>query len=69
MPAAAKIMEERGVWAVALGTGTGKDGRVTKGDVLAFLGAVRASGELRPPPQAQGPVARRQGRRMRARSA
>ena len=37
MPSAARIMEERGVTTEALGAGTGKDGRVTKGDVLAFL--------------------------------
>ena len=37
MPAAARIMEERSVAADAVGTGTGKDGRITKGDVLAFL--------------------------------
>jgi len=37
MPSAAKIMEERGVSADAIADGTGKDGRITKGDVLAFL--------------------------------
>ena len=36
MPAAAKLMEERGVQAGQL-DGSGKDGRVTKGDVLEFL--------------------------------
>jgi 2-oxoglutarate dehydrogenase E2 component (dihydrolipoamide succinyltransferase) len=36
-PAAAKMMEERHVAADAVGTGTGKDGRITKGDVLEFL--------------------------------
>lgn len=37
LPAAAKMMAEQGVDAAAIGTGTGKDGRVTKGDVLSFL--------------------------------
>jgi 2-oxoglutarate dehydrogenase E2 component (dihydrolipoamide succinyltransferase) len=37
LPAAAKIMQERGVQGASVGTGTGKDGRVTKGDVLEFL--------------------------------
>jgi 2-oxoglutarate dehydrogenase E2 component (dihydrolipoamide succinyltransferase) len=37
LPAAAKMMQERGVEPAALGSGTGKDGRVTKGDVLEFL--------------------------------
>ncbi len=36
MPAAAKLMEERGLAAGAV-PGSGKDGRVTKGDVLAFV--------------------------------
>jgi 2-oxoglutarate dehydrogenase E2 component (dihydrolipoamide succinyltransferase) len=37
MPSATKIMHERGVGVEAIGAGTGKDGRVTKGDVLEFL--------------------------------
>ncbi len=37
LPAAAKMMQERDVSAEVMGTGTGKDGRITKGDVLAFL--------------------------------
>jgi 2-oxoglutarate dehydrogenase E2 component (dihydrolipoamide succinyltransferase) len=37
LPAAAKMMEERHVPADAVGTGSGKDGRITKGDVLEFL--------------------------------
>ncbi len=36
MPAAAKLMEERGL-AAAQFDGSGKDGRITKGDVLDFL--------------------------------
>ncbi len=37
MPSAAKMMEEKGVSAVQMDAGTGKDGRITKGDVLQFL--------------------------------
>jgi 2-oxoglutarate dehydrogenase E2 component (dihydrolipoamide succinyltransferase) len=37
-PAAAKLMEERHLSAAQLGAGTGKDARITKGDVLAFVG-------------------------------
>jgi 2-oxoglutarate dehydrogenase E2 component (dihydrolipoamide succinyltransferase) len=36
LPAAAKLMEERGLAAGQIGAGAGKDGRITKGDVLAF---------------------------------
>ncbi|MBV9813898.1 MAG: 2-oxoglutarate dehydrogenase complex dihydrolipoyllysine-residue succinyltransferase, partial [Acetobacteraceae bacterium] len=51
LPAAAKLMEESGLGAAQLGEGTGKDGRITKGDVLAFLS--------RPAPAAPpAPVAR-----------
>ena len=37
LPAAAKLMEEQRVTAQQIGDGSGKDGRITKGDVLAFL--------------------------------
>ncbi len=37
MPSAAKRMEENNITAEQMGVGSGKDGRVTKGDVLAFL--------------------------------
>jgi 2-oxoglutarate dehydrogenase E2 component (dihydrolipoamide succinyltransferase) len=36
-PAAVRLMEEQKVAAADVGAGTGKDGRITKGDVLAFL--------------------------------
>jgi 2-oxoglutarate dehydrogenase E2 component (dihydrolipoamide succinyltransferase) len=52
LPAAAKILAEKGIEASAV-PGTGKDGRVTKGDVLAFLEKV-------PPP---APAARAPGPR------
>ena len=56
MPAAAKMMEEKGVPAGDVG-GTGKDGRVTKGDVLAFLS--------RPAPAAALPAAKSAPREAR----
>ncbi len=37
LPSAAKMMEEHGATSDAVGTGSGKDGRITKGDVLDFL--------------------------------
>ncbi|HVC61519.1 MAG TPA: 2-oxoglutarate dehydrogenase complex dihydrolipoyllysine-residue succinyltransferase [Acetobacteraceae bacterium] len=37
LPAAAKLMEEQLVAPEQIGEGRGKDGRITKGDVLAFL--------------------------------
>ena len=37
LPAAARMMADRGVAAAAVGAGTGKDGRITKGDVIDFL--------------------------------
>ncbi|MBR0680505.1 2-oxoglutarate dehydrogenase complex dihydrolipoyllysine-residue succinyltransferase [Roseomonas eburnea] len=37
LPAAAKLMAESGASAAAIGAGTGKDGRITKGDVIDFL--------------------------------
>jgi 2-oxoglutarate dehydrogenase E2 component (dihydrolipoamide succinyltransferase) len=37
LPAAAKLMQERGIAPEQIGAGAGKDGRITKGDVLAFV--------------------------------
>jgi 2-oxoglutarate dehydrogenase E2 component (dihydrolipoamide succinyltransferase) len=50
LPAAAKILQENALSATQLGDGSGKDGRITKGDVLAFLS--------RPAPAAPVPAAR-----------
>jgi 2-oxoglutarate dehydrogenase E2 component (dihydrolipoamide succinyltransferase) len=52
LPAAAKIMAEHGVAAGQVGDGSGKDGRITKGDVLAFLNTPTAQAP------ASAPVAR-----------
>ena len=53
MPAAAKLMAEHDLSAGSV-QGTGKDGRVTKGDVLEALDA-QASGATKPPPPAPAP--------------
>jgi 2-oxoglutarate dehydrogenase E2 component (dihydrolipoamide succinyltransferase) len=37
LPAAAKLMQEKHLSAADLGAGTAKDGRISKGDVLAFV--------------------------------
>jgi 2-oxoglutarate dehydrogenase E2 component (dihydrolipoamide succinyltransferase) len=50
LPAAAKMIEENKISVADIETGTGKDGRITKGDVLAFLN--------RPAPTAPAPVAK-----------
>ncbi len=48
LPAASKMMTERGIGAEEIGAGSGKDGRITKGDVLAFFD--------KPPAQAAKPA-------------
>jgi 2-oxoglutarate dehydrogenase E2 component (dihydrolipoamide succinyltransferase) len=50
LPAAARMLEERGVRAEQVGAGTGKDGRLTKGDVLDFLSRAPARPAAPPPP-------------------
>ena len=55
LPAAAKMMEERHVVAETIGAGTGKDGRITKGDVLDFLN--RPAAVPAPPPAPAAPRA------------
>ena len=58
MPAAAKLMAEHGL-AGDLVTGTGKGGRVTKGDVLAVLEGTAQPAAARapaPPPSAPAPA-------------
>ena len=55
MPAAAKMIEESGVSATAIG-GSGKDGRITKGDVLAFLAQLKTPAV--PAPAAVSPAPR-----------
>jgi 2-oxoglutarate dehydrogenase E2 component (dihydrolipoamide succinyltransferase) len=61
MPAAAKLMAEQGIDALQLGAGSGKDGRITKGDVLEFLSRpapaapTPASAAVAKPPRAPEP--------------
>jgi len=50
LPAAAKLIEENRLATADIGTGAGKDGRITKGDVLAFLN--------RPAPSPPAPAAK-----------
>jgi 2-oxoglutarate dehydrogenase E2 component (dihydrolipoamide succinyltransferase) len=49
LPAAAKLMEERGIAAAQIGAGAGKDGRITKGDVLAFVNQPAATPAIAAP--------------------
>ncbi len=57
LPAAAKMMEERSLAPAQLGSGTGKDGRITKGDVLDYLArptpAAAPAAAPKPPRSAQ----------------
>jgi 2-oxoglutarate dehydrogenase E2 component (dihydrolipoamide succinyltransferase) len=55
MPAAAKMMAETGASAAAMGAGTGKDGRITKGDVLAYLAQPAAAPAPAPAARASRP--------------
>jgi len=55
MPAAAKMMAETGANAAAIGAGTGKDGRITKGDVLAYLAQPAAAPAAAPAARASRP--------------
>ena len=53
LPAAAKLIEEQHLASADIGAGTGKDGRITKGDVLAFLN--RPAPAMTPAPAARAP--------------
>ena len=53
LPAAAKMMTENKASAADIGAGTGKDGRITKGDVLEFL--ARPAPAPAPAPAAKAP--------------
>lgn len=55
LPAAAKMMAETGASAAAMGAGTGKDGRITKGDVLAYLAQPAAAPAPAPAARASRP--------------
>ena len=55
LPAAAKMIAETGASAAAMGAGTGKDGRITKGDVLAYLAQPAAAPAPAPAARASRP--------------
>ena len=57
LPAAAKLMTENQITAKEVGKGEGKDGRITKGDVQAFLDRVSsaASGKPGAPVESKAP--------------
>lgn len=55
LPAAAKMIAETGVSAASMGAGTGKDGRITKGDVLAYLAQPAAAPAPAPAARASRP--------------
>ena len=58
-PAASKLMAEGNVSATDVGAGSGKDGRVTKGDVLAFLSKPAAAPAAAPGAAPAAPKAAR----------
>lgn len=53
LPAAARLMEEQKLTPAAVGPGSGKDGRITKGDVLAFLNRPAPPSAVTPAPEAR----------------
>ena len=59
LPAAAKLMAEQALSREKIGIGSGKDGRITKGDVLAFL--ERPAAAPAPTPAAKPPRAAAEG--------
>ncbi|WP_347484508.1 2-oxoglutarate dehydrogenase complex dihydrolipoyllysine-residue succinyltransferase [Vandammella animalimorsus] len=63
MPAAAKILSEKGIDAASV-TGTGKDGRVTKGDALAASPAAKAAAKPAAAPVAQAVAGERPEQRV-----
>ena len=58
LPAAARMIEENNVSSTQIGAGTGKAGRITKGDVLAFLSQAGAAPAKAPVPAAPPPAPR-----------
>jgi 2-oxoglutarate dehydrogenase E2 component (dihydrolipoamide succinyltransferase) len=64
LPAAAKIMQEQGVAPAALGSGSGKDGRITKGDVLEFLARPAPAAPLAKPAAPRATEAREERVKM-----
>jgi 2-oxoglutarate dehydrogenase E2 component (dihydrolipoamide succinyltransferase) len=62
LPAAAKMLREAGAAPADLGEGSGKGGRLTKGDVIAYLDRIAAAPAARPAaPAAKAPRALEEG--------
>jgi 2-oxoglutarate dehydrogenase E2 component (dihydrolipoamide succinyltransferase) len=64
LPAAAKMMEEQKISAGDIGAGTAKDGRISKGDVLAFVNKPAAAPAPAAPKAARTPDAREERVKM-----
>jgi 2-oxoglutarate dehydrogenase E2 component (dihydrolipoamide succinyltransferase) len=64
LPAAAKMMEEQKLSADDIGTGTAKDGRISKGDVLAFVNKPATAPAPAAPKSARAPDAREERVKM-----
>jgi 2-oxoglutarate dehydrogenase E2 component (dihydrolipoamide succinyltransferase) len=64
LPAAAKMMEEQKLSADDIGTGTAKDGRISKGDVLAFVNKPATAPAPAAPKPARAPDAREERVKM-----
>jgi 2-oxoglutarate dehydrogenase E2 component (dihydrolipoamide succinyltransferase) len=64
LPAAAKMMEEKKISADDIGTGTAKDGRISKGDVLAFVNKPATAPAPAAPKAARTPDAREERVKM-----
>jgi len=64
LPAAAKMMEEKNLSAEAIGEGSAKDGRISKGDVLAFVNKPAAAPAPAAPKAARAADAREERVKM-----
>jgi len=64
LPAAAKLMEEKNLSAKDIGEGTAKDGRISKGDVLAFVSKPAAAPAPAAPKAPRTPDAREERVKM-----
>jgi 2-oxoglutarate dehydrogenase E2 component (dihydrolipoamide succinyltransferase) len=64
LPAAAKMMEEKKLSAGDIGEGTAKDGRISKGDVLAFVNKPAATPAPAAPKAPRAPDAREERVKM-----
>ena len=65
LPAAERILEEQRLAPAAIGPGSGKDGRITKGDVLAFLNRPAPTPAPKPAATPPGPPRAQDAREQR----